>query len=193
MNLLLYLLFYLGLFLGGDELILILSYFSALGYWNIIPIFFVIILANLSSDICWFLFGNKILMKIKWKKWKKLHKFIKNLLRRKKPEFVLFISKFIYGIRIITVISLGINSSLSLLRFIFFDILSLMPITSILIFLGYFAGKGTNYINVYKNIMLTIFGLFILSVFVYIIKKWTGKKLNKKYVQSSQHTTKKKE
>ena len=190
MNPILYILFFIGIFFTGDELILILSYFSAHGYWSIIPIFFIIILANLSADICWFLFGNKILNLFKWKRLKKYKQKTKLLLRKsKRPEILLFMSKFIYGTRVLTIVTFGVNSTLSLTRFIIIDCLALIPITIILLSLGWFAGKGVYLINIYKNIQLSIFILVIFLIFIYIVRKW----INGRYVRSSQHITKKKE
>lgn len=172
------------IFFTGDEIMFLLSILASRGFFGISLVFFIAIASNLTSDILLFLFGKKILDKFKYKKLKKYKEISKNLLKKLKPERVLFLSKFIYGTRIITVITLGM--SMKLKKFIFYDFLSLLPLTILVILFGWLSGKGIDLFYIYKP--LIILPLLILIIFI-IFKKC----LNKKFVQLFLRTKKKKE
>ena len=156
----------------------LLSMLSSRGFFGILLVFFVSIASNLTSDILFFSFGRGIL-KSKW-----CMKVSKKIKKKIKPESALFLSKFVYGTRIITVVTLG--TSMKLKRFIFYDTLALIPITVLVLLLGWFAGKGINLFYIYKPLIVAPLVIFIIFI---IIKKC----LNKKFVRLFLHTKKQRE
>ncbi len=173
-------LFFIILF-TGDETMFLFSFLSTQGYLNIFALFFIAILSNLCSDFFFFFFGDRVLRK--WKRINKYKKRTENIFKKtKNQKLALFLSKFIYGTRSLTVIFLG-GSSMKFLTFIIWDIIALIPITIAILFFGWFAGQGANYLHLYKP-LLVIFPLIILIIF----RKWVSK-----FVQSFLHTKKQKE
>lgn len=188
------LLLYLLIFLTGDESMFILAFLSAQGYFSIFLIFLISVLANLSSDLCYYFFGNKILNRLKFKSILKYKETTKRLFKRfKKPELVLFLSKFVYGTRILTITTFGLDKPISFKRFLLINTLALSLIGSVILSLGWFFGGILNFPLLFKSFKILSLTLIILVVLFYLIKKLINKWVNKKFVQSSLPTRKKRE
>jgi len=172
-------LIFIIIFFSGDESMFLFSFFSATGSPNIILLFLIAILSNLSSDILLYSvfssFGNKIIKRSK--RLKKYKKLTESLFKKTKNQaLALFLSKFIYGTRVLTVISLGVRK-MKFSNFILFDLLALIPITTTILLLGWFAGKGADYFHIYKPILF-IFPLILILIF----RKWLNKTLQQSYL-----------
>jgi len=168
----------------------LLSAISSEGYLNIISLFFVAVLANLSSDLFLYFVGDKLIRKLKFKTIKKYKKLSSELFKKfKKPEIVLILSKFVYGTRTITTITFGINRPLSFVRFLVVDIFCLGIIAFVIMLIGWFFGTVIDFNLIYKNIKISILIIISILILIFLIKKW----INKKFVQLFLHTRKKKE
>jgi len=176
------LLFFIASFLGGEELILILAFLAAHKIFNLGNIFIFCFLGTLISDICWFLFGGFLSKKVEFfrnalSKYKHLFNIIKKI--SDKNYIVLLISKFIYGVRITTIMYFGAHN-LNLIRFVLYEIFVICVWLPIVLLLGWFAGKGVSFfVNIYDNvwIMFVIVVSFIIGIS--FLKKYLNKEIDK--------------
>lgn len=161
---------------------------SSIHYSSFIALLLISVLANLTSDSLIFLFSNKILEKIELQRFKNFRKYerimSRTLKRTRNPEKLIFISKLIYGTRVVTVILLGRYKLVKFRKFVLYDTLALAMIAFIVLGVGWHFGYVVaNYVN-------NIFIYFaIILLFLFIIKKCT----EKKFVQWFLRSEKKKE
>lgn len=181
----LFLIFFIILITGDESMV----FLSSIHYIPFIYLFIISITANLISDIFLYFFGNIIVKKLKLKKYKKFkdgeRKFKKLLKKIKHPEKVIFFSKFIYGTRVITILAYGRYKPISFKKFLFYNIMSLMAITFVILGIGWIFG---DIIAMYLYNGILIAGLLVV-VIIFIFKKW----LNKEFVRLFQLTKKQKE
>lgn len=170
-----YIICFLGAFIGGEETILALSIIAAQGYLQIWVVFIFCYLGIFASDTMWFFIG-RIKSLSKFKKNKTINKSYKkaiNLIEKtsKNQNFLLLlITKFIYGIRISTIMYVG-RHRLSYKKFAFFNSIIIFIWMLIIVGAGWLAGKGFSVIiQTYKNLQLAIIILAIAIIVFYIIR-----------------------
>ena len=166
-----YIILYFIILFSGDSVMFNLGGFSNLGYFDFLVLLIISVLANLTSDIIFFLIGGKILIKIKFKELEKKKKRVKKFFKRK-AVLSIFLSKFIYGTRALTVILLGELKLISLKKFVFYDIFALTIISSVVLSLGYLSYEYLNLIFIDNSLFKAIFVGFVFIVGYIIFRKW---------------------
>jgi len=176
-----------GAYFGGDAMLLFLSSLSGQGlihFWTIILFFS---LGTISSDVMWFFIGRTRLAEklISHKQLNKGYSRIERILTKygRNDFLLLFIVKFIYGIRIIAIVYFS-RERKRFDRFLCFNSIAVVAITVFVSFLGWMAGKGIrSYVDIYENFRSAIKIIVIVLVIFFILKSLINKWLLKKTTQ----------
>ena len=173
---------FVGAAIWGEVVVISLAFLAAQGLYPLWIVFVFGLLGTIFADCLWFLLGriklfnkNKILRKIV-KKYKKIEKKIERF--GKNNDFaIIFVTKFLYGTRIITAIYVGLNKRLKFGRFLLYDSISTIIWLTSMIAIGWLAGKGVEWIvHLYKSLGLALTILIGLVILFVLLEK----KLNKK-------------
>jgi membrane protein DedA with SNARE-associated domain len=176
-----------GAYFGGDAMLLFLSSLSGQGlihFWTIILFFS---LGTISSDVMWFFIGRTRLAEklISHKQLNKGYSRIERILTKygRNDFLLLFIVKFIYGIRIIAIVYFS-RERKRFGRFLCFNSIAVVAITVFVSFLGWMAGKGIrSYVDIYENFRSAIKIIVIVLVIFFVLKSLINKWLLKKTTQ----------
>ena len=176
-----------GAYFGGDAMLLFLSSLSGQGlihFWTIILFFS---LGTISSDVMWFFIGRTRLAEklISHKQLNKGYSRIERILTKygRNDFLLLFIVKFIYGIRIIAIVYFS-RERKRFGRFLCFNSIAVVAITVFVSLLGWMAGKGIrSYVDIYENFRSAIKIIVIVLVIFFILKSLINKWLLKKTTQ----------
>lgn len=168
-------------FLGGAELVLLLSIIAAQDGIHIINLMIFAALGIIVADILWFYIGRTRIIshfrKYKWvhKKYKRARKVID---RTTNDILLLSIAKTVRGIGLPIMMYMGRNRSFK--KFIKYNIpISIVWAIAIVSF-GWLAGKGYYlFVNVYKNVQLGILIALIILTLAYLIQYFIRKYLLK--------------
>lgn len=169
-----------GAFFGGDGIIIFLSTLSGQGLINFWTIILFCSLGTISSDLMWFFIGRTRLAEkvISNKRFNRGYSKIERLLDKygRSDFLLLLIVKFIYGIRIITIVYFS-RERRNFYRFLNYNSIAVVVITVFITSLGWMAGKGIrSYVNIYENFRTVIKSIVIVLVIFFIlktfIKKW---------------------
>ena len=166
-----YILFFLGIFLEGELILLSAVIAAHQGFLNIWLVVAFAILATIISDVVYFNLG-----KHKAKKWLAKSKFaakyevVQNRLIKNRTKMLLTY-RFLYGMRIITPFVLG-TQEVTFLKFIKYSIISTLIWCFLFVALGYAFGEVI--INSLKHIQqieyYIIGGLIIIAIIFLLIK-----------------------
>ena len=169
-----------GAFFGGDGIILFLSSLSGQGVINFWTIILFCSLGTIASDVMWFFIGRTRLADkvISHKQFNRGYSKIERILAKygRSDFLLLLIVKFIYGIRIITIVYFS-RERKSFPRFVNYNSIAVLVITVFVSFLGWMAGKGIrSYVDIYENFRTAIKIIVLILVLFFIlksvIKKW---------------------
>lgn len=174
--------------LGGEEVILSLVFFSAMGLFPLWWVLVFVTLGEFMSDFAIFSFAKlKRFEKVKkterlTKIYEKVDTFIIKVSKGSTFLAILY-SKFIYGTRIMTLVYLS-SKKVRWQEFIVSDFLVLMVWMSITVTVGWFVGTSVKQLgSIFKNLEFTLLLLLVFIIFVIFIKKWIEKKWLKKQKQ----------
>ena len=184
-----YLLAFLGALLIGEEAVFFLSLLVGNGKFPLFPLILFGFCGLIAADLIWFGIGKYPKVK-KWRKrvlnirgYKELRMFGKYL-DSKHELLSFFLSKFVYGIRFVKLISASAKG-MKLKKFIMLDAISILLWMIIMIPLGITAGRG--FAIVFKVVhgiegltALFFFGLILIIIIELVIKKFLGR-IVKKY------------
>ena len=176
-----------GAYFGGDAFLLFLSSLSGQGlihFWTIILFFS---LGTISSDVMWFFLGRTRLAEklISHKQLNKGYSRLERILTKygRNDFLLLFVVKFIYGIRIVTIVYFS-RERKKFGRFFGYNSLAVVAITVFVSFLGWMAGKGIHsYVDIYENFRSAIKIIVIVLVLYFILRSLINKWLLKKTAQ----------
>lgn len=163
-----------GAFFGGTTFTLFFSTIAGQGVISFWIVFFFAFLGNFLSDYLWFLFGRaKLVEKITYRKFLAdgYHKVRTVQSKYKRSDLLIFVvAKFIYGIRILTIIYFG-RIKYGVKRFLKFNTMAVFIITSVVVFSGWMVGKGVKlFLDVFLNLQ-TVLTFALAVVLVYHIVK----------------------
>jgi len=184
---------FIGAIIGGEETLILLSILashSILNIWYILIFFYIGI--NV-SDLLWFFLGISRIFDwlAKRRIWEKIHvHFQKRLQKGKHSNFsLLFITKFVYGTRVPTIVYMARNGLE--LRTFFIYTLTINAIWTILItFIGWSAGKGIAIAQtISNNIIVYILLITIVLILFNIITKKISYRIKKLFQQEHNKTT----
>ena len=169
-----------GAYFGGDALIIFISSLSGqglVGYWTIVLF---CSLGTTSADVMWYFLGRtRLASKIISSRqlaagYAKIERIFSKYGRN--DFLLLLIVKFVYGIRVITIVYFS-RERRRLGRFLAFDSFAVVVITIFVTTLGWLAGKGiSTYVNIYEDfrdvvkiIVIVLVAFFILRA---LVNKW---------------------
>lgn len=174
------LIFFLGAAIGGQELILPLAFLVGQGLWSLPHLFVIAFIATILVDLMWFTLAR---LGRKWPWLQKIthkdgniKKFVQKL--SKHEAGLLLVTKFLYGTRVVSVLYLSLDG-LKMLRFLLLNMLVTLPWLSIIIAVGWLAGRGSTFFgNILKHpALLTIGAVVLVLVFQWVRKKVEGRLL----------------
>ena len=172
------LMFFLGSVVGGEEVILTFAFMVAQGYGNEVQLFVGCYLGTFFSDICWFLIGRNYFSKMSFfkklsVKYNRVVRFLKKV--SSKPFILLFVTKFIYGTRVFTIMYVGLEG-LKFLKFVLYNTFVIAAWLPVVLLVGWFAGRGmSGIVNIYENTGLALFGILVFIVITVFIRNYIGK------------------
>ena len=182
---------FIGGLLGGNETLLFLSILASGGFLNIYYLFIFFYIGSLISDSLWFLLGRSKLFEVVWRiRWvskfyPNLGKFLRHITKNK--FWLLFITKFLYGSKILTLLYLSRQK----IKYGYFikciSIINLIWV-SFIIFFGWSAGMGVHLtadisqdVRLYfilVGIVMAIFLLFI-KIISSLLEMWLRSRQNR--------------
>ena len=162
-----YLIFFPFMMIEGPIVSVIAGFLTSLGYFNFWVLFTVAVIADLTSDVVYYLigrWGGRRLVK-RWGHWfkitdTKLEKFEKAF--HKHTGKTLLVGKISHLVGVIPLVSAGI-AKISFWRFLFYNTAATIPKSLLLITIGYYFGKG------YSGINSTLDYIGLATIFVVII------------------------
>lgn len=169
----------IGSFFAGSVFITTLSILAAKVGEPLYLILPFCIIGNYVSDVSWYGIG-RLIEKKDWKGFVSRHQWIKEkikFLKKSKRDAAFFISiKFVYGSRILTLLSLGV-SHYPFFRFLRYDLLAVIIINSFICYAGWAYGHGTKkYLDTFSKtgeiISIIFFGLIFLVIMKKLIQKF---------------------
>lgn len=170
----------LGAFVAGSVFILILSILAPQVDVSIHLIFFFAFLGNLASDFLWFRLGSWVQRK-RWMNFLRNHPNIQHRIDRfnqkHSPQHAFYFVgiKFVYGIRILAIVSLGVVRYATH-RFLIYNALAVAIINFIICYAGWMYAMGvTHYIEAFDYTVQ-----IMTLVFFGLLGFWGLKKLGQK-------------
>lgn len=180
---------FLLVLIEGPMVMIISSFFAALGYFNPFVLYPLIVIADLSADILWYYagyLGRKNVVN-RWGKFigltrNKLNRFEKISSKFKNHQGkILFTAKITHIIGFPFLIAAGIFR-VDIKKFIWFNFLATIPKVMFFMLLGYYFGEASEIISRYLEYG-TLIGIFllILSITIYFIIQKFVRKYFKRY------------
>ncbi len=163
---------FVGTFLEGETTVLLGGIFSKLGYMNILMVMFYAFAGTFVGDCTFFsigrLFGKKLIDRFEFIRSKVplANKVIKHY-----GNFIIFIIRFLVGIRAVVLILLGCTN-MKIGRFLFFSVLNSVCWSILVGLVGYLFGRVVfvfvDDIKQYETIIVpVVLGLVLLFILVY--------------------------
>lgn len=174
-----YIIVFLGTVIGGELVVLAAVFLASLGILNIYLVILISIVGIVTSDSIWYFIGTKVGGKIDYCRKhfcpaKYQHK-IESFSNKFVGHYAKFIigSKFVYGFRIITLVTSGYQH-IPYNKFLKFNLIGSCIWLVIIVFLGYVMGFSWNYLAEYSEYAkyYVLFGVLGLFVVRYIFKKF---------------------
>lgn len=174
-----YIIVFLGTLIGGELVVLAAVFLASIGMLNI---FWVVVLGMagiILSDNFWYFVGTKMRKRINKlrkrfvpSKWQKKIDNFKDKFTDHYAKF-LVVSKFVYGARILTLVTSGYQK-IPYKSFALFNILGSTLWMVVIVFLGYVMGISWNYLAQYNESAkyYVLFGLLALFVIRYVSKRF---------------------
>lgn len=164
---------FIGAFIGGENFLIFMSILASQGAIPFWTMFLFFTLGIFASDSFWFFVGKlrilghlkKLLIHKSAKKMKQnIDKHIEN-----NPFMFLLVSKFTYGIRIVSIMYLG-RRGIKFSRFFIYNLIITPLLIGIISLIGWLAGKGlleaTKTVTSFK---VLVFLILILTALVYLL------------------------
>lgn len=155
----------------GDAVIMTAAFLSGQGIWSPITVFILTFFGTLVADIFWFFLGRKSLTKFhKWEAYRKKSEKILAVIEKiagSRPLLFLFITKFLYGTRIITIVYVSLRN-INFFKFIAVDSFGTLLWLFVIVPVSWFIGKST--VGLSELIGVTKIALIFL-LFVFLITR----------------------
>jgi membrane protein DedA with SNARE-associated domain len=170
---------FFGSLIGGEETVFLFAVFASQDYYPVWIVFVFCFLGILVADSIWFFVGrSSIISRLKNIRYFKNHSdkakdFVDRKVRGNHFVLLMF-TKFLYGLRIVTIMYLG--RRIKFRKFIFYNLFIGAIWTLVIVSLGWFAGRGIGRLwDNYKNVQMIIFIVLIVIISFYILKIILGK------------------
>jgi len=179
---------FLGPLIGGEPFFVALAFLSGQGFLPLWVLFLSGTLADILDDMFWF-----FAPRWKWSKKIRTPRFISDYLSNANKRFkkieehklfsFIMASKFLVGSRILAVISISSNK-IKFRKFLPYSIISALIWSSIIISVGWLAGRGFSLISeVLGNVRITATILFAGFTLLFFIRRHLHKRVHKKLVE----------
>jgi len=179
-----YIIVLLGTIIGGELVILAAVFLASIGMLNIYLVVILGMAGIIISDNFWYFIGAKARGKLNYSSlsspksifpFKKIQHKIDDFKEKFADHYAKFIilSKFVYGTRIITLVTSGYQNVLYK-KFVIFNLIGSVLWMTIIVFLGYVMGVSWNYLTEYNESAkyYVLFGILILFVIRYIFNRF---------------------
>lgn len=167
---------FFGAIIGGEETLVVLAILAAHGYISILSLGIFFYLGIVVSDLMWYSLGRSRIFNwiIKRKSVSKIYYYWDKLLNKstKGNNFqALLITKFLYGLRLPTIMYLA-RERMKLKSFFFYTLIVDAIWVSAILIIGWFAGKGISLAtNLSDNIILFLVLIGVtLVLFTLLVK-----------------------
>lgn len=169
--------------LGGDTFVILLAFLSGSNMISLYIVFIFSILGFIISDTFWFLISksqklDNLTIKFRKAKFNSRLRRLINKISDMRSFKLLFYSKFIYGTRVATIFYIG-KKDISLIKFELYTILTNFLWISIIVLIGYLAGKGVSYfVYIFENFTSFFIGFSLFIILILVLKLFLIKLLN---------------
>jgi membrane protein DedA with SNARE-associated domain len=173
-----YLSILLGTFFEGETILIVAGFMANLGYLKLPYIMGMAFVGSLSGDQFFFILGRlkgqPLLAKFKkiQKRMDKIH-----VLLDRYNDLIMIGFRFVYGIRILTPIVLGMNHKTSAKRFLLFNVLGALVWSVAVSLGGYLFGEALHLImkGIKQYEIKIIIGIVIIGLLAWILNRLTGR------------------
>lgn len=169
-----YIIVFFGTMIAGEIVILPSVFLASLSVLNIYVVVLLCLMGIMISDNLWYFIGRKFKTKLSYlgryfyhyKYQKRVTVFGEKFIDHYKKYLVM--SKFIYGFRIITLLTAGYQK-IPYKKFITYNLIGTISELALIVFLGYTMGWSFAYLSRYSGYTkyLVVFGLLILFMLRY--------------------------
>jgi len=173
-----YIIVFLGTIFAGELVILAAVFLASLGILNIYLVILFGLAGIVVSDNLWYWVGTRLNNRFEGLKQyfyttkyqQKINSF-KNKFDNNYSKF-LVMSKFVYGLRVLTILTSGYQK-IPYKKFVLFNLIGTLSWMIIIVFLGYVMGVSWHYLGQFSSSAryYVLFGLLILFVLRYIFNK----------------------
>ena len=173
-----YVIVFFGTIFAGEIVVLAAVFLATLNILNIYLVILFSLAGVIVADNLWYLVGTKLKIFLNYfKKYFGGNKYQKKLTLfgekfHNNYRYYLVMSKFIYGFRILTVLTSGYQK-IPYKKFLVFNLIGTVSEMTIIVFFGYFIGISWTYLGQYSGYAryYALFGLLILFVIRYLFKR----------------------
>jgi len=173
---------FIGAFLFGETVIISAAFLASQGAMSIFYVALLAFLGTVISDSLWFYFGNYLFWQRKYLIDNDKYQWVIDQIRQKtgnKSFLALLFIKFLYGTRVLTIIYLS-TQKLKFRTFLLFNSLGTMIWLSVILPIGWLAGKGiANFVSLLNKIEYLLIALVIFVIIFRMAAIWLTKKLTK--------------
>ncbi len=183
---------FFGAIIGGEETLIFLSILASHGFLNLFYLFTFFYLGILVSDTIWYFVGksrlfnwfvNKKIISRAYLHWDRLL----NAATRRNDFQALFLTKFLYGLRLPTIMYLS-RERLKIKHFFGYSLITNFIWVSAIMLIGWYAGKGISLTTSISNnivLYLILVGIVLLmfTLFIRLLSEATKKWLKNKQKQ----------
>lgn len=172
---------FVGMMFFGDTFLLAVSYLSGQGVLSPITILWAGFLGTLVADVGWFYIGrlaNTTFSKF-FDKYRHRMEHVLGLMERlvgQRPFVYLILAKFLYGTRILIIVYVALQK-MKLRTFLLFDAVGTALLHSVLILIGWLAGRGIAEIAIFSKLQYSLGFLILLIIVIKFAAKMTSRKL----------------
>lgn len=173
-----YLAVFVGTFLEGETILVLAGFFAERGYFELALVILVGFVGSFAGHIFWFWLGRTKGVQVLDRFPKMKRHFGKGIrLFERYGALAIFITQYLYGIRITCAIIIGI-SRISTMKFLIYEALSCITWAAIIGTLGYFFGRAVESV-LGKAEHVEMYGLIALLVIgsaVYAYHQWKNRR-----------------
>ena len=183
---------FVGMMFFGDTFLLAVSYLSGQGVLSPWTILWAGFLGTMFADLIWFYIGhltNTTLSRF-FDKYRHRMEHVLGLMEKlvgKRPFVYLILAKFLYGTRILIIIYVALRK-MPVKTFILFDAVGTVLLHTVLIGMGWLAGRGIAEIAIFSKIQYSIAFLVLFVLVIKFVAKVTSSKLTG--IEDSEEETK---